>query len=122
VTDPVDHVARAVARQLTADYGPVLPAQVEAALHMRGLSGPPTRYGDPVSVASLVVSVAALAWTVYIDLRKRTPTPSQEVLARTVRVRVEDAGELSHAERDRIIDIVVEETARVGEQPGPYGA
>lgn len=121
MTDPVDDIAQATARQLTTDYGLALPAQVEAALHARGSSHPPTRYGDPVSIASLVVSIATLAWTVYSDLRKRTPTPSQEVMARTVRVRIEDGENLSLAERDRIIDIVVEETARVAEQHGPSG-
>ena len=110
MTDPVDHVARVAARQLTADYGPALVAQVEAALHARGSNRPPTRYADPVSIASLIVSIAALAWTVYVDLRRRTPTPSSDVVARTVRVRVADGGDISQAERDRIIEIVVSET------------
>jgi hypothetical protein len=34
----------------------------------------PGRYRDPVLVASLIVSAATLAWTIYTDQRHHTPT------------------------------------------------
>ena len=36
-------------------------------------------YMDPVALASLIVGVASLAWTVYTDLRKRTVKPTAEI-------------------------------------------
>lgn len=113
--DPIEHSARAAAHRLAAQYGPGLPAEVEAALHTRGTDQRPERYVDPVAVASLIVSVATLAWTVYNDLRTKTPQPSPDVVARTVRVRLNDTAGLDTAQRDRIIDVVVEETVRTVE-------
>lgn len=85
---------------------------MEAALHIRGTDQRPERYADPISLASLIVSIATLAWTVYNDLRTKTPQPSREVVARTMRVRLNDAAGLDPAQRDRVIDVVVEETVQ----------
>jgi hypothetical protein len=112
MTDPVEHAARAAATQLAADFGPALPTQVEAALSARRSTHNPDRYLDPISLGALIVSIATLAWTVYIDLTKKTPTPSTDVMARAVRVRLHDTTDLDPATRDRIIDILVTETAR----------
>lgn len=71
------------------------------------------RYADPVSIGALVVSIATLAWTIYTDLRKRTPAPAPEVVARTVRVELRDSGGLDPTARDRVIEVVVGETVRV---------
>jgi hypothetical protein len=70
-----------------------------------------------VSLGSLVVSVATLAWTVYTDLRSKTQSPSRDVLARTVRVRLERADTVDAATRDHVIDIVVDETVQTGQNP-----
>ncbi|HEU0089725.1 MAG TPA: hypothetical protein VFQ77_19100 [Pseudonocardiaceae bacterium] len=112
MTDPIERSARAAAQRLTAQYGPGLPVDVGAALHTRGAVQRPERYVDPVSLASLIVSVAALAWTVYNDLRAQTAEPSPAVVARTIRVQLSDTSELDPAQRDCIIDIVVEETVQ----------
>jgi hypothetical protein len=113
VIDPVATVARAAAGALVAEHGPGVPGEVEAVLGS-GVSGPARdRYGDPVSIGALVVSIATLAWTVYTDLRKQTPTPAPEVVARTVRVKLRDPGGLDPATRDRVIEVVVGETHRV---------
>lgn len=117
MTDPIGHSARAVAQRLAARYGPGLPADVEAALHTRGSTPRPEQYLDPLSLAGLIVSVATLAWTVYNDLRKKTPEPSTAVVARTIRVQLNDTSGLDPAQRDRIIDIVVEETVQTAKQP-----
>lgn len=112
MSDPVEVAARAAADQLAAVYGPALPTEVEAALQARGYT-PPDRYVDPVAIGALIVSITTLAWTVYTDLRNRTPAPSSEVVSRTVRVRLGDTGDLDTASRDRIIEVVVGETIRI---------
>jgi hypothetical protein len=50
------------------------------------------------------VLVATLAWTIYTDLRSTTQSPSRDVLARTVRVRLDTANAIDAATRDRVID------------------
>jgi hypothetical protein len=112
MTEPAQAGARAAARRLAAELGPQLPADVERALQLRGASQQPDRYLDPVSLGSLIVSIATLAWTAYTDLKARTATPASEVVARTVRVQLEPPGELPPDQRDRIIAVTVEETIR----------
>lgn len=99
--------ARAAAVRLAPEFGAGLPADVEAALHE---SSGGDRYLDPVAVASLVISAAQFAWTIYIDLKKKSAKPSREVLARRVRVELADRTELEAGVRDRVIDVVVAET------------
>ena len=112
MTDSVERSARAAARRLAASQDdPELIADVERALQGRNSDRGPDQYFDPVSLGGLIVSIATLAWTVYSDLRKRTPKPPNDLVARTVRVRLQEA-ELEPAQRDRIVEIVVEETAR----------
>jgi hypothetical protein len=115
MSDPVERNARAAARRLAAEHGRGLPADVEAALHARGSVPRPDQYLDPVSLAGLIVSAASLAWTVYADLKTRTAKPAPEVVARTVRVRLEHAGEHESALRDHVIEIVVDETVQAAE-------
>jgi hypothetical protein len=57
--------------------------------------------------------VATLAWTIYTDLRSTTQSPSRDVLARTVRVRLDTANAIDAATRDRVID--VDETIHFGQ-------
>lgn len=110
VTDgAVERGARAAARRLAAEHGPGLEADVEAALHARGAQRRPEQYLDPVSLGSLIVSVAALAWTVYRDLRTKTPKPALEVVARRVRVELPASDGTPLAKRDQVIEIIVEE-------------
>jgi hypothetical protein len=90
---------------------------VEAALHARGSTRHPQQYLDPISLASLIVSVATLAWTVYTDLKNKTPNPSPTVVARTIRVRLSNDSELDPAQRDRIIEVVVDETFQAAQSP-----
>ena len=71
MTDAVADAARSAATILAPDLGQNLPAEVEAALAARGGDYRPERYLDPVSLGSLIVSVATLAWTIYNDQRGR---------------------------------------------------
>ena len=75
MTDPAADAARAAAAILAPDLGPNLPAEVEAALAARDTQQRPDRYLDPVSLASLIVAIATLAWTIYNDQRTHTPDP-----------------------------------------------
>src|SRR5580700_729699 len=93
MNDPVGIAARAAAQQLQAEAGPRLVAEVEAVLATRESPSAPPQYVDPVALASLVVAIASLAWTVYTDLKKRTAQPAPEVVTRTVRVTRQDQGQ-----------------------------
>ena len=73
--------ARAAAQRLSGEYGYELRQAVESA--MQDGQARPGQYVDPVSLASLIVSASALAWTVYTDLRARNDkTPSHAVVTR----------------------------------------
>lgn len=111
MTDPVADGARAAAQRLATRYGPALVADVEAALHARETDGRPERYFDPIALGSLIVSVAALAWTVYRDLKGKTDNPSTEVVERTVRTELRRKRTIA-AQEEEIISITVEETLR----------
>ncbi|MGH3822347.1 MAG: hypothetical protein ACRDRA_05855 [Pseudonocardiaceae bacterium] len=115
--DPIGHTARAAAHRLADEHGPGLATDIEVALHTRGSTRHPEQYLDPISLGSLIVSVATLAWTVYTDLKKKTPTPSPAVITRTIRVQLSNNGEIDPAQRDRIIDIVVDETVQAAGSP-----
>ena len=110
MSDPIAIVARAAAQQLEAEAGPGLVTEVEAALATRESPSAPPQYLDPISLASLIVAIASLAWTVYTDLKKRTAKPSAEVVARTVRVTRRDQGQADAP--DHVIQAVVTETIR----------
>ena len=90
MTDPAADAARSAAVILAPDLGPNLPAEVEAALAARDAQQRPDRYLDPVSLASLIVAIAALAWTIYNDHRKHTPEPPPGSIARQVRITLRD--------------------------------
>jgi hypothetical protein len=109
VSDPVPAGARAAARRLAAELGPSTEVDVEAALHTGGRTPQPAQYFDPISLGGLIVSIATLAWTVYTDLRSRTPQPSAETVARTVRVQLRGADAMAPEQRDRIVEVVVDE-------------
>jgi hypothetical protein len=115
MTDPVEAAARAAAVRLVDDTIPTLPADVERALASRDRPQNPDQYFDPISLGALIVSVASLAWTVYKDLRKKTPSPSPDVVARTVRVQLDNPQELDSQRRDQIINITVQETIKAAE-------
>ncbi|HEX4703005.1 MAG TPA: hypothetical protein VH352_12805 [Pseudonocardiaceae bacterium] len=110
--NPVSRVARAAARELATDHGPELAAQVEAALHERRAGQAPTQFFDPVSLGSLIVSIAALSWTVYKDLRAKAATSTKDAVAVRVRVELTPSDHVPQAQRDRVIDVVTEEVIR----------
>jgi hypothetical protein len=106
--DPVEAVARAAAERLTSEYGPRLTAQVEAALYARGSERGPEQYIDPAVLGSLIVSIATLAWTIYQDLRKKTPDPVPDVAERTLRVQLRQHTD-GTPDSDKVTEVVVTE-------------
>ncbi len=110
--DPAAQAARSAAGILAPDLGPALPAQVEAALAARESAQRPDRYFDPVSLASLIVSVASLAWTVYNDQRSRTSDPKPDAVAREVRIKLREQDIALPAGTERITEIVATEITR----------
>jgi len=79
MTDPAAEAARSAAAILAPEFGPSLPAEVEAALAARGMQHRPDRYLDPVSLATLIVAIANLAWMIYNDQRNHTPDPPPQL-------------------------------------------
>lgn len=107
-TEPIATTARAAARNLATEYGPGLEADVEAALYA-GAEQRPGQYLDPVSVASLIVAIATLTWTIYNDQRKDTSEPEPELIERRVRTEIRERAHATPEEVSRITEIIVTE-------------
>lgn len=108
--DPIEHAARAAAHRLAAEHGPGLTTDVEAALHARGSTQHPEQYLDPISLGSLIVSIASMAWTIYSDLKKKhrhRPPPSS---AGPSASDCPTTASSIQPQREQIIDIIVDET------------
>ena len=120
MTDPAADAARAAAAILAPDLGPALPAQVEAALAARYNQQRPDRYVDPVSLATLIVSIATLAWTIYNDQRTRhddqdhNPGPQPDVIARQLRITLSGADIQLPSGTERITELIATEITRHG--------
>jgi hypothetical protein len=63
-------IARRVAARLAEPIDVALPNEVEEALSRDPFSRTQERVIDPISVASLILSLVSFGWTVYRDLRK----------------------------------------------------
>lgn len=105
--DPIGAIARGTARQLAGEYGVRLEVDVEAALHVRGSRRGPETY-DPVALASLIVAIATLAWTIYSDLQKESPNAAPDVMKRTMRQKLRRQVDVT-PESTRISEIIVTE-------------
>ena len=73
----------------------------------------PERY-EPVTtviaLATLLLNVAKFAWDIYRDRKKDAKeVPSAETIARTIRLELKSDEGVSAEQRDKIIDVVVEE-------------
>ncbi len=116
--DPVANIAKATAQHLATTHGPTLPFEVDAALHARNTNTDAThgRYTDPVAIATLIVTIATLAWTIYTDLRKTTPNPPPDTLARNIRLQLTHTHTIDDT-TNTIIDITTNETLNHGVEP-----
>jgi len=102
---------------LAPELGPNLPAEVEAALAGRHPRQRPDQYLDPVSLASLIVSIATLAWTIYSDLRKHTQDPPPSSVAYQVRITLRDHDIPLPPGTERITEVVATEIRRLNSPP-----
>jgi hypothetical protein len=117
VTDSAAAAARAAAVILAPDLGANLPAEVEIVLAVRGDQQRPGRYLDPVSLAGLIVAIAALAWTIYSDQRDRkTGPPPASTIARQVRITLREQDIDLPAGGERITEVVATEITRQDNQ------
>ena len=118
MTDPAADAARTAAAILAPDHGPHLPAEVEAALAARDISHRPDRYLDPVSLATLIVSIATLAWTIYNDQRDRHHSdPPADSIARQVRNTLRDQDTALPPGTEKITEIIATEITRHASPP-----
>jgi signal recognition particle subunit SEC65 len=88
----------------------------------------PDRYLDPVSLGSLIVSVATLAWTIYNDQRSRAQERKSEAnraiqeretesIARQVRMTLRERDVSLPPGTERITEVVASEIIRQSGQP-----
>jgi hypothetical protein len=113
VRDQISMIARASATRLAGNDGSVVSA-VERALGARTSSAQPSQYFDPISLGALIVSIASFAWQVYSDRKSRGESLTHESVARSIRVRIADAGGDVDEATSRVIDLVVTETLNKG--------
>ena len=112
MANPTAGAARAAAVILAPELGDGLLAEVEVALAPYEAQQRQDRYLDPVSLGSLIVSIAALTWTVYKDVRARHTSPPSDVIARQVRVILREQDTVMPAGTERVIEIVAAEIIR----------
>jgi hypothetical protein len=120
MTDHAAEAARSAAAILAPDLGQNLPVEVEAALAARAGEQRPDRFFDPVALGGLIVSVATLAWTIYVNLRDRGigQEPDADSFSRQVRIKLRERDEILPSGTDRITEVVVTEIIRQAKQFG----
>jgi hypothetical protein len=109
MTDPTAAGARAAAERLDRRYGPGLPSEVEAVLLDAEPGGQPERYIDPISLASLIVSVASLAWSIYSQRPGRAAAWRSDEIVRAVRTEMRRSEGVGHIPQCEVIEVVVAE-------------
>jgi hypothetical protein len=115
--DPPADSARAAAVILAPSHGAALPTQVEAVLAARHSVQRPGSFLDPVSLASLIVAIAALAWTIYNDQRSHTTAPPPETIARQVRITLREQEAALPPDVEQITEIIATEIIRHASPP-----
>ena len=112
MTDPAATAARAAATALAPAH-PNLPADVEAALASRHATGRSSRFLDPIALATLIVTIAQLAWTIYTDKRDHAAEPPPpEALARQVRIALREQDIALPDGTEHITEIIATEITR----------
>jgi hypothetical protein len=119
MTNHAADAARCAAAVLAPSLNPNLPAEVEARLAALYSREPrPGQYdavaiaGLGIGAASLIVTVAQLAWSIASDRREHASPPPADVIARQVRITLRERDLLLPAEADRITDVVITEITR----------
>lgn len=113
--EPSNEVSAAISRRAAerlAGLDAGLPAATERFLQAQG--GPRRRSldaGTSIALASLLVSLVQLGWSVYQDrLRQKEKADARDELVRRLLDRIEDSGAtLPPGERGRVAEVVAEE-------------
>lgn len=116
MSEPYAQIARQAAAKLAESTTPQLPQLTEGVLAQGESAGRAQTYdaATAIGLASLLVSMAALAWTIYQDRKKAASPPRRDLIERQIRVQLEMPSGISVAQRDRMIAVVVEETVTYG--------
>jgi len=118
-------IARRTATLLAPEFGPELPHKVEQAFAEDPFEKNAERIVDPISVASLIVSLVALGWTIYHDSKgdREAARRDQHALAQRLATRLQDGEDeirgltaLTTEQKDRVIDVVAREIVNAGDK------
>ncbi len=117
MSEPHAQIARQAAAKLAESTTPQLPQLTEGVLAQGERAGRAQTYdaATAIGLASLLVSMAALAWTIHQDRKKAASPPRRDLIERQIRVQLEIPNNVSVAQRDRMIAVVVEETVTYGD-------
>jgi hypothetical protein len=116
MTNPVVAGARAAAGRLSARYGSGLPSEVEVVLLEAESVGESSQYIDPISLASLIVSVASLAWSICSEQRANGFDLAVKDLIKAVRTALRNPDDTRLVPQPEIIEVVVTEIDRAKRQ------
>ena len=108
--DTYDDVARRAAQRLSGDLDRNLPAAVEVELQAGGKGTAGYEPMTVIALATLLLNVAKFAWDIYRDRKKDAKeAPSAETIARILRLELKSYEGVSIEQRDKVINVVVEE-------------
>ncbi|MCX5801140.1 MAG: hypothetical protein NTX17_07120 [Candidatus Eisenbacteria bacterium] len=114
--EPYEQIARNAAARLAATLGSELPQMTEKALDMPDARGVPDQYLDSataINLASLVVSIASLVWSMCQDRPQKTSKSNRDVIQRRITLKVGRPDGVSVSQRDRIIEVVIDEAMKM---------
>ena len=84
--ETADDIARRSAARLV-DIDPQMPQQVERALAEDPFAEPVERVIDPISLGTLIVTIASAGWTIYHDIKRDRATAGLDELGKIKRLR-----------------------------------
>jgi hypothetical protein len=105
-------IARRTAARLAEDFGESLPTSVEQILLSEREHRPPWQFGDPgtlLAVASLIVSIAQLGWSMYQDLKAKHTSPPRAMLEQRLQEEARNRTAEAEVYAQRITLVVIEE-------------
>jgi len=135
IPDPeVAAVVRRAAARLAGEVDPGLPQMAELVLE-EGLSPEPMRSFDPtvaLGVAGFLLGAAQLGWQVYRDIRKDRKEAAEKaakaaagdghalrsVIIRRIRLKLDAPPGVAESQRDRLLEVAVEEILAEAEEDG----
>ncbi len=101
MSEPHAQIARQAAAKLAETTTPQLPQLTEGVLAQGGGTDRAQTYdaATAIGLASFLVGIASLAWTIYQDCKKATSPPRPDPIERQIRVQLEVPNGISVAQR-----------------------